>query len=120
MTQSGASRLRVLWAGWRKSYVSGETLPEENIQSPPALSIFENIFKGERLKLEIFKKALGYSQIFGFLQNKVQSHGTISLIFSEPLKREMANSFTTKSPIKKSIRQNVPHETVSYDSIRIS
>ena len=47
MTQSGASRLRVLWAGWRKSYVSGETLPEENIQSPPALSIFENIFTGE-------------------------------------------------------------------------
>ena len=30
MTQSGASRLRVLWAGWRKSYVSGETHPEEN------------------------------------------------------------------------------------------
>ena len=47
MTQSGTSRLRVLWAGWRKSYVSGEIDSQENMQSPPASSIFENIFTGE-------------------------------------------------------------------------
>ncbi|MCH2616243.1 MAG: HIT domain-containing protein [Acidimicrobiales bacterium] len=47
MTQSGASRLRVLWAGWRKSYVSGEVQNEENVQPLPTSSIFENIFTGE-------------------------------------------------------------------------
>ena len=47
MTQPDASRLRVLWAGWRKSYVSGEAQPEKSIQSSTASSIFEDIFSGK-------------------------------------------------------------------------
>ena len=47
MTQSGASGLRVLWAGWRKSYVSGEVQTDVNVQTLPTSSIFESIFAGE-------------------------------------------------------------------------
>ena len=53
MTQSGASRLRVLWAGWRKSYVSGETHPEENIKSPPASSILKVSLRGKAMQVPI-------------------------------------------------------------------
>tara|TARA_B100000902_G_scaffold344355_1_gene349693 strand:- start:1626 stop:2153 length:528 start_codon:yes stop_codon:yes gene_type:complete len=40
------SRLGVMWAGWRKSYVSGEVQTEENAQAEPTTSIFESIFTG--------------------------------------------------------------------------
>ena len=43
MTEPVTSRLRVLWAGWRRSYVSGETRSKELTKSPDSSSVFENI-----------------------------------------------------------------------------
>lgn len=48
MIQSGASRLRVLWSGWRKSYVAGETIEKSDNEQMESDSVFNEIFSGEK------------------------------------------------------------------------
>ena len=93
MIQSGASRLRVLWSGWRKSYVAGETIEKSDNEQMESDSVFNEIFSGEKknesdsdklLQIRLFQhmdsNPIG-AEVYGFL---VTHEFVISMILLIP------------------------------------